>query len=352
MKNLLKRSIAILDSWVLQLTRFHWAFSIIYYTVFNPRFRRELHAVAAGRAAYAGAGLGAPLTLLRRNIHRVEKGLTMRPRAALFAEEYILETVRAFEKALQISADDPVTIRWAHDVLTAYFCAVEAGPSIADAKRLFDELSANSTNWPAVDGNAWSPKPRAKGVISGVTFDDFFRLCEQRRSTRWFLQRLVPKSIVENAISAALQAPSACNRQPFFFRAFLDPKTAAEISSIAMGTAGYFHQIPALIVVIGDLGCFPHERDRHVPYIDASLATMQLMLALETMGLASCPINWPDIETLEQRMMRRLELKPYQRPIMLLAVGYPDPSGDIAYSAKKTVPQVTQVVPGEHSVEK
>jgi nitroreductase len=107
-----------------------------------------------------------------------------------------------------------------------------------------------------------------------------------------------------------------------------------------MGTAGYAHQIPALIVVIGDFSCFEHERDRHVPYIDGSLATMQLMLSLETLGLASCPINWPDIEHLERRMAARLHLEPFHRPIMLLALGYPDPTGGIAYSAKKTSEQI------------
>jgi nitroreductase len=113
-----------------------------------------------------------------------------------------------------------------------------------------------------------------------------------------------------------------------------------------MGTAGYSHQIPALVVIIGDLSAFEHERDRHVPYIDSSLATMQLMLALETLGLASCPINWPDIEPLEQRMAKRLALKPFERPIMLLALGYPDPEGGIAHSAKKTPAQIQRHTAG------
>ncbi len=71
------------------------------------------------------------------------------------------------------------------------------------------------------------------------------------------------------------------------------------------------------------------------PLGDASLAAMQFMLALETLGLASCPINWPDIEPLERRMDRELGLPPHLRPVMLIALGYPDPKGGVPYSAKK-----------------
>ena len=316
-----------------------------YYALINPRFRRELRATIAGRAAYESSVSTAPTSLLRRNIHRLEKGLTMQPRSAVFAESYIEETVSAYARLCEVTDGDPESLRWAHDVLTEYFSVVDLTAKIANARDQFvacDQPSDTAVAYP----ERWSPKPREAGVVSGVTFDQFLLLCKQRRSTRWFLPKHVPASLLDQAIEAALQAPSACNRQPFVFRSLLQPEEAAEVASIAMGTAGYSHQIPALVVVIGDLSAFEHERDRHVPYIDGSLATMQLMLALETLGLASCPINWPDIEHLEQRMAKRLELRPFERPIMLLALGYPDPEGGIAHSAKKTPVQIQRRTAG------
>jgi nitroreductase len=62
---------------------------------------------------------------------------------------------------------------------------------------------------------------------------------------------------------------------------------------------------------------------------------MNFMLALETLGLASCPINWPDVESREREMEEALGLEPDERPVMLLAVGHPDPEGLVAYSQKK-----------------
>ncbi len=107
-----------------------------------------------------------------------------------------------------------------------------------------------------------------------------------------------------------------------------------------MGTQGYSHSIRVLIVIVGNLDAYFDERDRHVIYIDASLATMSLMLALETLGLSSCSINWPDVEKLEQKMETFLELKKYQRPIMCLSVGYADPEGMVAYSEKRPLDQI------------
>ena len=87
-----------------------------------------------------------------------------------------------------------------------------------------------------------------------------------------------------------------------------------------MGTSGYSYNIPSIVVVVGDLSSYFSERDRHVIYIDASLAAMTFMLTLETMGLSSCPINWPDIEKLERKMKKKLSLKSYERPVMLISV--------------------------------
>ena len=317
--------------------------SALYFTLANPRFRREQQAVLAGRLAYERRAAAVSDPLLRRNIHRLEKGLIMKPRQRVFARDYIGETVAAYERAERSDTADPTECRWAHDVLSQFFSVVEDAPEIARARLQFATTlafreSATFTESREVDDHSsWAPFLRTEGTRATVDYEAFIGLCRQRRSVRWFTTAAVPNELIEQAIAAAVQAPSACNRQPYFFRFFERHEDASRIADIAMGTTGYAQQIPALIVVLGDLSCFPHERDRHLPYIDGALAAMQLMLALETLGLGSCPINWPDIEHLERRMAEELQLPRWIRPIMLLAVGYPDPLGGIAFSAKKPV---------------
>ena len=303
-----------------------------YYLLINPRFAREQRAVLAGRLRFARAGRTASDPTLRRNIHRLEKGLLMRPRAAVFATDYIDETVAVYGRLSSLETADAEEIRWAGDVLEEYFAVVGKADAVRAAHTHFVRVreAKQSAVYPQR-----VPRPQSQIARAAIGYEDFLQLCRQRRSIRWFLERSVPTALISQAIAAAAEAPSACNRQPFFFRWFGDRAEASNIAGIALGTAGYAEQIPGLVVILADLSCFPHERDRHVPYIDGSLAAMQLMLALETLGLGSCPINWPDIESLERRMDEALQLPRHIRPIMLLAVGYPDPQGGVAYSAKK-----------------
>ena len=65
-------------------------------------FNREQSAVLRGRRNYYRNKSTARTTHveLRRNVHRLEKGLTMRPRRDVFARDYITETIEFYEAAV------------------------------------------------------------------------------------------------------------------------------------------------------------------------------------------------------------------------------------------------------------
>jgi nitroreductase len=146
--------------------------------------------------------------------------------------------------------------------------------------------------------------------------------------------------MIDRAIEVAAQSPSACNRQPFEFRVIDDPELVRAVSVIPMGTAGYADNIPVFVVLVGQQRNYFDERDRHLIYIDGSLAAMGFVYALEAQGLSSCCINWPDVEDRERKMAALLKLEADERPVMCLAVGHPDPAGLVAYSQKKPVDQL------------
>ena len=311
-----------------------WA-SWLYYSICSRQFDREMRTVLLARRRYYQTrdGLNPQSYALRRNVHRLEKGLIMRPRRAVFGESYIVETVHYFGYCLAANrlADDE--IRWAHDVLQEYFSVVASTSVIDIARRFFAETADDKS---ASEDNAHKPQAYASLGSVGVTFDDFSALCIRRHSVRWFEPRRVPGDLVDAALDIAVTAPSACNRQPFKFYVFDEPGRAQQIGAIPMGTGGFSHNFQCTVVVVGDLSAYPFEKDRHIIYIDSALAVMQFQLALETLGLASCSINWPDIERHEQQMARELELAPYERPVMLVAVGYPLTEALVPYSAKKS----------------
>ena len=89
--------------------------------------------------------------------------------------------------------------------------------------------------------------------------------------------------------------------------------------------------------MVGHHDAFFHERDRHLIYIDASLASMAMILSFETMGLSTCCLNWPDIPKREKKISKVLYLERKDRVVMFIAVGWADPEGKVAYSEKKSL---------------
>jgi len=275
-------------------------------------------------------------TKLRRSVHRLEKGLIMRPRRPVFALDYIHDAVSMFQLvyADRHHDDDAVLLeKWAFDVLSDYFDAVEAHPTIDSARRRFTDVVRRRD---ADDGDLHAaPYQRDLSTPPSVSIDALLQLAHRRRSVRWFLQKPVPHDVVDQCLEVALQSPSACNRQPFEVRIYDEEPLLRKLAAIPMGTTGLHQNFPMLVLWVGQLRSFSHHRDRHVPYIDASLAAMAFQFALETQGLSSVCINWPDIPKRERMLRDAIHLDDDERVVMFMAVGYPDPTGEVPFSQKK-----------------
>ena len=94
----LEQALGLLEPRVIRRGAKHGFWTWVYYGLFDQSFLREQKAVLAGRLAYQ-ASLKRPdgnMAILRRNVHRIEKGLLMRPRRVPFALDYIEETIDAY----------------------------------------------------------------------------------------------------------------------------------------------------------------------------------------------------------------------------------------------------------------
>lgn len=300
-------------------------------------FQREIWSVFAGIRAHRSDrdSLAGLVFKLRRNTHRLEKGLIMEPRRDVFALDYIEETTDAYIKVSRAVCSDVSQMKWFHDVLQEFFSVAGPNPRIDACRARFYGQD------PLADSVSKSiPLSRSEYEESKISYDEFYTLCRQRRSVRWYQDEKVPRDLVDKALLAATQSPSACNRQPFEFRVFDDASKVKELADIPMGTAGFTHQFPMLVVLVGKLSAYEYLHDKHLIYIDASLAAMSFMFALETLGLSSCPINWPGVEALEVKMERALGLKKYERPVMLISIGYARDTGKIPFSHKKGLEEI------------
>lgn len=312
------------------------SFLATFYYLARGNFSREHQATLAGRLAYARSLRNPRLntSLLRRNVHRLEKGLIMRPRRVPFGLSYIGETVAAYELAIR-HGGEPLELAWARDVLQEYMRITPEHPVVDPLRSVLQTLeSCCPTGQRAPE---LIPYSRSQDQAPQIAYAEFLRLAKYRRSVRWYLPKQVPREVIQNAVEAAALSPTACNRLPYEFRIFDDPALVREVIQLPMGTSGFHHQVPGVAVIVGKLRNYPSERDRHLIYVDGALAAMSFVYALEVQGIGSCCINWPDIEERERRMARLLKLAPDERPVMLISFGYPDSDGLVARSTKKSL---------------
>ena len=342
LRTALKKWIVKVRVLVLRLFSSRAFLSSVYYAVLSRDFGREHQSVLYGQLSYQKVLTEgqAPRYLIRRNIHRLEKGLLMNPRRDLFGLEYLLQTVQAYKTARDIEGKTGAhfsELTWAREILLQYFSVVRAHATVDRARKIFFELEAGSE---ASCDLVRVPYKRNLDIPGSLDYESLLQLAKRRRSVRWYLQKAVPRELIDQAIEVALLSPSACNRQPFEFRIYDEPKLVRTIATLPWGTSGYRDNIPVIVALIGEQKAYDAGRDRHLIYIDTSLAAMSFMLALETLGLSSCALNWPDLPEPEREAAKLLHLKPDERPIMFIALGYSDPEGLIACSQKKSLDEI------------
>ncbi|MGE8496293.1 MAG: nitroreductase family protein [Pseudomonas sp.] len=202
-------------------------------------------------------------------------------------------------------------------------------------------------------------------------------LIESRRAVRRFTDEAVPDAVVRDCLELAVLAPNSCNLQPWSFQVIRDPSLLARLHPVCMSQNAA--KAPLIIAVLarpdtwrqacvdiveqwpepevparvrnfyaktapfqynqgpfGLLGFFKRQLLRvaalrkplmRAPNSQAqmrlwavkstALAAQNLMLAFQSHGYATCPMEGFD----EVRLRRVLDIPPQAIPIMLLAVG-------------------------------
>jgi len=275
--------------------------------------------------------------LLRRNIHRLEKGLRLRAPKQVFATSYITETVNHYISCSN-SQLDKNTEKWAKDILSEYFEKtavnnIKMEANIIHAHRRFCDFEKGKAHNRALFETSFNfNEPR-----NNQDFRALKKMANSRTSVRSFTNMEVERDKIVSAISIAALAPSACNRQPLHYRVFYDKKIISQLKNILMGFQTFKDEINLLVALIADYSAYKHVRDRHLVYIDGGISSMLFLMGLETQELSACIINWPDIHEKDIQLRDILKLKPFEQCIIFFAIGYPDKDIKKAISVKKNI---------------
>jgi len=272
--------------------------------------------------------------ILRRNVHRIEKGLTVKDRRPVFALGYIRETVAilaSLRRSSRISGGD---YQWTVHTLKIFFSSAGAHPVIDESRNLFEQMLKEFPEESAKEPEKLRSLAEYR-IRTAVSSEGFTALLKSRKSVRYFQEKEVETSLLDDAFRICGLAPTACNRQPYRFLVLRDRDLIRRVGTITYGADSFIDNIPCLILVLGDFSAFFSVRDRHVPYIDGSFAALNLIHGLELRGLNSCVINWPDYARFHRKAAGLGLYRSYERILMLMAVGYGAPDAEVPDSTKK-----------------
>jgi nitroreductase len=152
--------------------------------------------------------------------------------------------------------------------------------------------------------------------------DEILRLMAERRSIRRFKPDPIPREIIENLIDAARWAPSAGNLQPWHFYVVVRQDRRRCLANAALNQ-DFLAEAPVCILVCAEPGrSASHygDRGRELYCLQDTAAAVQNILVLATAyGLGTCWVGAFD----EYRLKSCMGLPEDQRPVAMIALGYP-----------------------------
>lgn len=197
---------------------------------------------------------------------------------------------------------------------------------------------------------------------------DFYQLLRRRRTVRDFAPQPVPLSVIADCLRTAGMAPSGANMQPWHFVVVTDQATKARIRHAAeeeehlfysqraseewlralapLGTDDqkpFLEEAPCLIAIFAQSYHLDEEGEKHLHYYvseSVGIATGFLIAALHNAGLA-CLTHTPS----PMRFLSEILERPsYERPFLLLVVGYPAEDAQVPVISKRSLDEIASFI--------
>lgn len=144
----------------------------------------------------------------------------------------------------------------------------------------------------------------------------------KRTSIRGYQDRKVSREQLETIVRAGMAAPTAVNKQPWFFLVIED-KDILQALGKDIPTSKMVQQAPAAIIVCGNLQKAGEGWLQQYWIQDCSAASQNILLAITDLGLGGV---WTSVYPAEDRMKivsEILNLPEYLVPLNIIPVGYP-----------------------------
>ena len=138
-----------------------------------------------------------------------------------------------------------------------------------------------------------------------------------RKSVRNFLDKEIPKEVINDLLRAGMAAPSSRDRRPWHFIVISDKSLLSTLGG-QLPTASCLKDANKAIVVCGDI-----ELSDNCWFLDCSAAAQNILLTAESMGLGAV---WTALYPYDDRsaiVNDALQLPENIKPLTIIPLGYP-----------------------------
>lgn len=168
--------------------------------------------------------------------------------------------------------------------------------------------------------------------------EEFIKFLKTRTSVRYFSNSSVDNSILYKAVDIAKQTPSLCNRQGWKVH-FYEGKKILELLKLQNGNRGFTESVQRLAIMTGDYNAVT-KSERNEVGTGVGMFSMTFVLALHSLGLASCILNSSVSFYTEKKIKRLGKIPSNEKIVMFIAIGYPHENAFVAKSHRKNTNSV------------
>lgn len=269
--------------------------------------------------------------------HALEKGLALPQPRVGFGSERTENLMRGLTAYRGRYGDDELTAV-CYNVLGAYVRWNRAQGHEPARVAAFLAAWGAPDSFAACDGGGVRPLSRAE--LRAATQVDFATFVALRRSIRNFSAEPVDPELIARAVRMAQSTPSVCNRQTCRVHVFSEPAQKERVLSFQRGNQGFGHLASHVLIVTSDMRSFTKIGERFQGWIDGGMYSMTLVLALHSLGLGTCTLNWSVTADIDQAMRKAAGIPDNELVIMMIAVGHLPDQLSVAYSARRPLDQV------------
>ena len=157
---------------------------------------------------------------------------------------------------------------------------------------------------------------------------DFFKLVNERESTRRYADRPVEPEKIEAILEACRLAPSACNSQPWKFVMVTDRDLSLEVAEATFNPVLQFNRFAVQAPVMAVLVMEPAKmlskigstvKDKDLSLIDIGIVAEHFCLAASELELGTCMLGWFN----EKKVRELLHIPKNRRIPLIITLGYP-----------------------------